>query len=177
MQSTGVVQERQERPLFRAPDVLTALRIPLAAAFIAWDQPGARLVIIVAAALSDFVDGLWARRIGGSRLGAVLDPICDKLFVGSAFFVVLTSGVLVPIEVVGVLLRDIVAVLGFLGSWMLRRPTALPARAGGKAVTVCQMLTLAAFLIRPDLIRPMAWATAAISLYAIADYARALWHR
>ncbi len=177
MQATGVTGERQERPLFRPPDVLTALRLPLAAAFVVWDDPAARLVIVIIAALSDFVDGIWARRIGGSRLGSVLDPICDKLFIASAYAVVFTSGLLTPLEVVGVLLRDLLAVFGFLGTWMLRRPTALPARAGGKAVTVCQMLTLVAFLVRPELIRPMAWATAAISVYAAADYGRVFWSR
>lgn len=177
MQATGTVRERQARPLIRPPDVLTAARAPLAVAFLLWQDPGARLAVLVAAALSDFIDGFWARRIGGSRLGAVLDPICDKLFVVSAFVVVLMSGLLAPVEVVGVLLRDIVAVLGFLGSWMLRRPTALPARAGGKAVTVCQLMTLVAFLVQPELIRPMAWATAAISVYAIADYGRVILRR
>ncbi|KPJ90609.1 MAG: hypothetical protein AMS18_10400, partial [Gemmatimonas sp. SG8_17] len=79
--------------------------------------------------------------------------------------------------IVGVLLRDIVAGLSFLGVLLLRRPTTLPARAGGKAVTVCQALTLAAFLMESDLLRPLAWATAGISIYAIADYVNAAWTR
>jgi hypothetical protein len=55
----------------------------------------------------------------------------------------------------------------------LRHPTTLPARAGGKAVTVCQILALLAFVTGSDLLRPLAWATAAISLYAVADYVQA----
>ncbi|MBE0592138.1 MAG: CDP-alcohol phosphatidyltransferase family protein, partial [Gemmatimonadales bacterium] len=62
------------------PDVLTALRLPLAAAFLLVEGMAARLAIVVVAAATDFVDGIWARRIGGSRLGVVLDPVCDKAF-------------------------------------------------------------------------------------------------
>ena len=102
----------------------------------------------------------------------VLDPVADKLFMLAAFIAVLRSGLLAWYEILGVLLRDIVAAAAFVGSVARRRPTTLPARAGGKAVTVCQLLTLVAFLASSDLLRPLAWATAAISLYAIADYMR-----
>jgi len=161
---------QQDKPWVRAPDFLTALRIPLAVAFLLVDNAALRLVIVAAVAASDIGDGIWARQIGGSKLGAVLDPVADKLFMAAAFWVVFRGGVLAPLEVVGVLLRDIVAALSFLTVLWLRKPTTLPARAGGKAVTVCQALTLIAFLMDSDLIRPLAWATAAISLYAIADY-------
>lgn len=122
--------------------------------------------------MSDVLDGAWARARGGSRLGALLDPIADKLFMAAAFWVVFRSGVLTPLEVVGVLSRDVVAALAYLGTAILGRPIALPARAGGKAVTLCQVLVLVAFLARSDLVRPLAWATAAISMYAIWDYSR-----
>jgi hypothetical protein len=49
----------------------------------------------------------------------------------------------------------------------------IPARLGGKAVTVAQVLTLVAFLTDSPLLRPLAWATAAIALYAIWDYNQA----
>jgi hypothetical protein len=55
----------------------------------------------------------------------------------------------------------------------LRRPVALPARAGGKIVTALQLLTLVAFIARSPLVRRVAWATAAVGLYAIWDYGRA----
>jgi phosphatidylglycerophosphate synthase len=177
MQGTGAPMRRQARPLVQPPDALTALRLPLALAFLLLDGTSARLAIVVVAAVTDFVDGIWARRIGGSRFGAVLDPVCDKVFIASAFAVVYQSHVLTPLELLGVLSRDILALLAFLGTWALQRPTTLPARAGGKAVTVGQLLVLIAFLAGSDLVRPLAWATAAIAVYAIADYGRAAWHR
>jgi cardiolipin synthase len=149
----------------------------LAAAFVAVDDNVARLFIVAVAGISDLIDGIWARKLGGSRLGAVLDPICDKIFMAAGFFVVWRSGVLAPWEILGVLLRDIMAALGFVVVAVWRRPMAIPARVGGKAVTVCQLLTLAAAVARLGLVRPLAWTTAAISVYAIADYSRVAWRR
>ncbi len=174
-QATGGPVERQAAPLFKAPDLLTALRIPLAAAFLIIDAAVVRLGIVLLSAATDIVDGIWARRIGGSRAGAVLDPISDKLFMLAAFIVVLRSKQLAWFEIVGVLLRDLTAAVALLTTVVLRRPTTLPARAGGKAVTILQGLTLLAFLAGSDLLRPLAWAAAAVSGYAIYDYTREAW--
>jgi cardiolipin synthase len=137
------------------------------------EETNVRLAVVLAAAASDVADGIWARRLGGSRIGVVLDPVCDKLFMVTTFAIVFASGRLPLLEILGVLLRDIVAFVAFLTTVVLRHPTTLPARAGGKAVTVCQILALLAFVTGSDLLRPLAWATAAISLYAVADYVRA----
>ncbi len=145
--------------------------------FLLLDDMTIRLVIVAVVAATDIADGIWARHIGGSKLGAALDPVVDKLFMAAAFWVVYRSGTLATLELLGVLLRDIVAAVSFLGVLLLRKPTTLPARAGGKAVTVCQALTLVAFLMDSELLRPLAWATAAISLYAIADYVNVAWTR
>ena len=154
-------------------DVVTALRLPLAALFPFAHRPAWQLAIVGLAAATDFVDGMLARRFGSSRAGAVLDPVADKAFAAVTFLTVASRGWLAWYELVGVLLRDILAVLGFLGTWLLRRPVALPARAGGKAVTVAQILTLVAFIAGSPLVRPLAWATAAIAVYATWDYGRA----
>lgn len=138
-------------------------------------QTGLRLAILGTAAITDVIDGMWARRLGGSRVGVVLDPVCDKLFMATTFVVVYLSGALLLWEIGGVLVRDLLAAVAFLATVVVRHPTTLPARAGGKAVTVCQLLTLLAFVVGSDLLRPMAWATAAISVYAIADYTRLAW--
>jgi CDP-diacylglycerol--glycerol-3-phosphate 3-phosphatidyltransferase/cardiolipin synthase len=154
-------------------DAVTAVRFPLAAAFVLVPEPRWRLAIVAAAALSDFVDGRLARRLGPSRVGVVLDPLADKLFMLVAFLVVARQGLLAWWEILLVLARDILAGVGTLAVWVLERPVALPARAGGKAVTVCQLLTLTAFVLESPLVRPLAWATAAIAVYAIWDYSRA----
>ena len=92
----------QERPRWSAADLLTAIRLPLAVAFPLASGPELRFAILLAAAGSDLLDGTVARRYGASRLGAVLDPIADKLFMASAFGVVAFSGRLAWWEVAAV---------------------------------------------------------------------------
>jgi phosphatidylglycerophosphate synthase len=162
-------QERTWSPA----DLLTAVRLPLAVAFLVVPDSGWRLAILGTAAASDLADGFVARRWGGSRLGAFLDPVADKLFMASAFTVVLLSGALDPLEILGVLARDLAAAFAFLAVVLLGKAAVIPARLGGKAVTVGQLLTVLAFLLDSPLLRPVAWATAAVALYAIWDYVRA----
>ncbi|HEX4575316.1 MAG TPA: CDP-alcohol phosphatidyltransferase family protein [Gemmatimonadales bacterium] len=161
------------KPWVTWADLLTGLRVPLAVVFPFAHQPAVQLVLVGAAAASDLFDGMLARRFGGSRTGAVLDPVADKLFMAAAFVTVGRSGLLHPLEIAAVLARDIVAALGYAGSWLMRRPTALPARAGGKVVTLLQLITLVACIVGSPLTRRLAWATAGVGLYAIWDYGRA----
>jgi cardiolipin synthase len=161
----------QGRDRWTAADLLSVIRIPLAVAFPFVSMRG-RFVLLAAAAASDLLDGQLARRFGSSKFGAVIDPVADKLFMASAFGVVAVSGRLEPYEVLGVLLRDLVATIAFVVTLVTHRPRAIPARPGGKAVTVAQVLTLVAFLAESPQLRPMAWATSAIAIYAIWDYYR-----
>ena len=153
-------------------DIVTALRFPLAVLFPLVRSPAWQLAIVATAAATDVADGFLARRVGASRAGAVLDPVADKVFMVVAFVTIARRGMLAWYELSGVLLRDILAVLGFLATWLLRRPVALPARAGGKAVTIAQLLTLVAAITDWTYTRHLAWATAAIAVYAIWDYGR-----
>ncbi len=171
-ESTPGQKAEQARPRVSLADVLTAIRLPLAVIFLVVSDTGWRLAILVVVALSDLLDGIVARRYGGTRFGAVLDPVADKLFMLSAFIVVGISSKLQLYEIAAVLLRDLVASVAFVATLLSRRPRAIPARLGGKAVTVAQLLTLLAFVTDSPLLRPLAWATGGIGLYAIWDYYR-----
>jgi CDP-diacylglycerol--glycerol-3-phosphate 3-phosphatidyltransferase/cardiolipin synthase len=163
----------QGRARVTVADVLTVSRLPMALAFVLIPSSAARLAVLAAAAATDLLDGFIARRIGSSRFGSFLDPVADKLFMVSAFGVVVLSGRLAPFEVLAVLLRDVVATIAFAATLVSGRPAAIPARVGGKAVTVGQVLTLVAFLLDSPYLRPLAWATGAVGLYAIWDYQQA----
>jgi cardiolipin synthase len=162
----------QGRARWTMADLLSFLRIPLAAAFLLVPDTRWRLGIVAAAAATDFLDGPLARRFGSSTFGPVLDPVADKVFMAVAVGVVAVSGRLEPYEIVGVLLRDIVATIAFGVTFLSRGPRAIPARWSGKAVTAAQVLTLVAFLIDSPFLRPIAWATTAIAIIAIWDYYR-----
>ncbi len=169
--SPGPIGE-QGRPQWTAADVLSFLRIPLAAAFVVVTHNGWRLAIVAAAAATDLLDGPIARRRGSSAYGAVLDPIADKVFMAAAVGVVALSGSLEPFEIAVVLLRDIVATIAFAATFFSDEPKAIPARWSGKAVTVAQILTLIAFLLHSEYLRPIAWATTVIAVFSIVDYLR-----
>jgi cardiolipin synthase len=172
LEATTHTWEEQVKPWVTWADLLTALRVPLAIAFPFVRHPAGQLALVGAAAASDFFDGMLARHLGSSRTGALLDPVADKLFMAAAFLTVAARGLLHPVAMVAVLARDLVAMLGALGAWLWRRPMTLPARAGGKAVTVLQLLTLVAVITGSPYARRLTWATAAVGLYAIWDYAR-----
>ncbi len=163
---------RQEKKLVSSADFLTGSRLILAVAFLRFESTPARLGILVLFVVTDVFDGVLARRVGESRIGVVLDPVCDKLFMLAAFWTVFASGMLNIWEMLAVLLRDIVALLSLLTVLVMGKPTTLPSRAGGKAVTVGQILTLVAFVAGSDLTGSLAWATGAVSLYAIWDYTK-----
>ncbi len=151
-------------------DLLTFSRFPLAIMFLLVPSAGWRIAILCVAGMTDLIDGWAARRWGSSRLGVFLDPVADKVFAGVAFGVVLFAGALRPWEIAAVLLRDIVATVGFLITVVRRKPVSIPARISGKIVTGCQLATLLAFLLESSWLRPLAWLTGLAALYAIADY-------
>jgi CDP-diacylglycerol--glycerol-3-phosphate 3-phosphatidyltransferase/cardiolipin synthase len=173
-QATDAPTGGQERRLGRwtVADYLTLSRIPLAVLFVFAGSNERRLWILAVAGITDLIDGYVARRWGSSRLGPFLDPVADKVFAAAAFGVVMVSGRLHWGEVIAVLARDIATAFAFLATVLFERPSALPARLGGKIVTIGQLLTVLAFLVDSPYLRPIAWATAAIGLYAMWDYMR-----
>ncbi len=158
------------RAAFAVADGITLLRIPLAIAFPFFPGTNERLVLLGLSAATDFSDGIVARRFGGSRLGVLLDPVADKLFMAFAFGVVLFSGTLAWWEIVAVLARDIVATVAFAVTLITGRPAVVPARLGGKVVTLMQFLTLVAFVMDWPVLHNAAWATGAVAVYAVYDY-------
>ncbi len=73
------------------PNLITLLRllmVPFISVLLAERAYGLGLAVYLAAAISDGVDGFLARRFKvTSRIGALLDPVADKMIVISAAFV------------------------------------------------------------------------------------------
>lgn len=105
------------------PNLITGLRILLIPPFL-WQllqgNHGSALALFVLAGLSDGLDGFLAKHYGWrSRLGAVLDPLADKLLMLCAYLALGWLGAL-PWWLVGmVLLRDGVIVAGALAYYRL----------------------------------------------------------
>lgn len=95
---------------------LSALRMALVvpASMTLWaSMGGVTIALFVLAALTDFLDGYFARRLNEvSDLGKILDPLADKVFVGVIVVVLMLKGLL-PLWFVGIVVaRDLLILLG-----------------------------------------------------------------
>lgn len=101
------------------PNFLTVLRILLIPGLVAVllsQFKGKELtafIIFIIAALTDTLDGIWARRRKQTTVfGQLLDPIADKLLVASAFICLVELGA-VPAWIVIIIIGRELAVSGF----------------------------------------------------------------
>ena len=97
--------------IWTIPNVLTMLRLALVPVFLAFIVTGdyvAALIVLVVASLTDALDGYLARRLGQvTRLGQLLDPAADRLYIFAAL-VGLAANELVPWWIVLVIVaRDV----------------------------------------------------------------------
>ncbi|HEY3587285.1 MAG TPA: CDP-alcohol phosphatidyltransferase family protein [Myxococcaceae bacterium] len=73
------------------PNILSYLRLAAVPVFVSLHlggRPGWALVVFLAAAVTDWLDGLLARLLDQrTKLGAFLDPLADKLLIGAALIV------------------------------------------------------------------------------------------
>lgn len=167
-------QRSRSAALFTVPNLFSLSRIPLAIAFLLATDTVARVVIIVAAGVSDYLDGWWARTRGPrTRLGEMLDPITDKLFVLTALAAFAIWRVITPVELLVLLARDIFVSIGFLALLALRAPFRPTARMPGKIATTLQITSVLGFTLLPGAVRPLVIITGAAGAWAIADYTAA----
>lgn len=160
------------------PNVVSLSRLVLAAAFVMNHDVNARIGIVLAAAVTDMLDGWLARRAGlTSRFGALIDPFADRVFVLVAVATFVYEGTMTTVEYFVMISRDLMTAVGFLVaksvSWL--KPVEFRARWSGKAVTALQMATFVALLKFPQYANPLIWAVGLVSLYSIVDYTWALW--
>ena len=106
--SNDVVSTR----VLTVPNLISLVRlllVPVFALLIVRGQDGWAVAVLAVSGASDWLDGVLARRLGQvSRLGQLLDPAADRLFIIVTLLALAWSGV-VPWWLLGVLvLRDVV---------------------------------------------------------------------
>lgn len=107
----------------------TLIRIPLALACVILIKYGLKTpagTMIILALLSDMADGWIARRYGvSSALGAILDPITDKIFIGTVFIALWWYNHLPFFLMTLILSRDILILIGglFMKAYGYRLPS------------------------------------------------------
>ncbi len=128
----------------------------------------ALLIFLIGA--TDWLDGFLARRLSQeSELGAFLDPLADRLMIGSALIAGLIAGVLPPVIGWPLIAREVLVALGAV----------LVASRGGKRLEVRYLGKLATFIIygaipsfylsaagiAPLFFTPAAWISGSIGLF------------
>jgi cardiolipin synthase len=137
---------------------------------------GWAVVVLVLGGSSDWVDGFLARRLGQvSRLGELLDPLADRLYIVATVVVLTIRGVVPLWFTLALLAREVVLAAGLL---VLRRygygPP--PVHYVGKTATFILLMALPTLLLATAVsgahwwAHPVGWALAwwGLALYWVA---------
>jgi cardiolipin synthase len=182
--------------VFAVPNLLTYARIaavPVIAACLFWYAifgggywlRWAALGIFIGAAITDLVDGWYARRFGQlSTLGRMLDPIADKLLVGICLLMLAADGTIKGWSLwaaIIILCREIL--VSGLREYLAELRVSVPVSQLGKWKTFMQLLAVGFLLAGEagDRILPettliglsLLWVSAILTLYTGFDYFRA----
>jgi CDP-diacylglycerol--glycerol-3-phosphate 3-phosphatidyltransferase len=139
-------------------------------------------------AITDKLDGYLARRLGQtSHIGAMLDPVADKLLIVCSTLLlsfpwVASPGYRIPIPVVAAIYaKDVIVVVGAIALMAKAGKVTIHPRFLGKLSTLLQLTLVVATLIGPDLdrwhprlgqsmLKFLWWAVSGVALGACVDY-------
>jgi cardiolipin synthase len=154
--------------VWTVPNLLSALRL-LGVPLFLWLALGPKangwaLAVLMFGGISDYADGKIARRFNqSSRLGTLLDPAADRLYVLATIAALAARGIIPIWLAIAIPARD-VALLPTLP--LLRRHGygPLPVNFVGKAATLCLLYAFPLLLLADghgtpsDVARPIGWA-------------------
>jgi cardiolipin synthase (CMP-forming) len=163
--------------LFTIPNLLSVLRL-LGVPLFLWLLLGphadvAALAVLALSGISDWADGVLARRLNqASRLGELLDPLADRLYI-LATLIGLTLRDIIPWWLAAlIVLRDVV-LLATVPALRRRGYWSLPVHYLGKAGTFALLYAFPLLLLAShkgtaaDIARPIAWA---FTIWGVALY-------
>ena len=162
------------------PNLLTAARL-LAAPYILYllwtGEYRAALVWFSIASFTDVLDGFLARRLRiVSKIGALLDPVADKVLLSGSFLTLGLKGV-IPWWLVAIVLGRDLLILGFAIIALARKiRREFPPSVWGKASTAAQIAYVLFAVGHEASITPLmvaiilGWIAAALTLWSGIDY-------
>ncbi|GAC1611412.1 MAG: CDP-alcohol phosphatidyltransferase family protein [Mycobacteriales bacterium] len=169
---SGTSESSATDRIWTVPNALSALRLAGVPLFLYWvldtHQDGRAILLLMAAGASDYFDGKIARRYGQfSRLGQLLDPAADRLYILATLLALVARNGLPLWWALALIGRDVLLALTLP---LLRRHGygPLPVHFLGKAATFNLLyafpMLLAALPNRDDVLstvfRPLGWAFA-----------------
>lgn len=136
--------------ILTVPNVLSFIRLAMVPVFLVLilrGQDGLALLVLVISSLTDYLDGFIARTFRQiSRLGQLLDPAADRLFIFAALIGLAVRGVIPWWLVVVIVARD--ATLLILGVVLANHGYGpLPVHHLGKVATFCLFYALPILMI------------------------------
>jgi cardiolipin synthase len=176
--------------ILNLPNVLTLSRVAVLPVFVgAFFLPGAlanwvALGLFVAAGLTDYFDGFFARRRAqASDFGRFLDPIADKLLVATALLMLAGFGRIAGVALIAaaiILLREIV--ISGLREYLSGLKVTVPVSKLAKWKTMVQMVAIGFVIVGaagpkdfPTVLigEVLLWIAAALTVVTGYDYMRA----
>jgi cardiolipin synthase len=153
-------------------NLFTLLRlvcVPFAAAAILRGDHGRALWIVLAAGLTDAIDGALARRFGmATAAGAYFDPIVDKLFLNCVYIALGAISSVPGWLVIEILARDILILTGAGVAILFLKMRDFPPSVWGKASTLLQIAFAVAVMIGNAVPGPLATALARAGIWPVA---------
>jgi len=165
------------RDLVLVPNLISLVRVPLAALFVGVaHRPLIALAVLALAGISDMLDGWYARRFRkATATGAVVDPITDKLFVTVVVITLWLDGRL-PLWGVILLAARELGELPLVAWWTVSRPRRRAraehpkANVPGKAATTLQFAAVSAALFASSATAALLVAAGIAGALAAASY-------
>jgi cardiolipin synthase len=137
--------------ILNIPNTLTIARIliiPVFVTSILYDRYRYALYLFVAAALTDALDGFFARLADQKTpLGTFLDPLADKFLLVSSFVLFAIYGWIPKWLTITVISRDLIVVIGWLLLYMITHSANVEPVLLGKAAIALQLFALAYVLL------------------------------
>ena len=138
------------------PNTLTITRIviiPVFITFIMYNKYLYALILFIIAALTDLLDGLFARIANQKTpLGTFLDPLADKFLLVSSFVIFSVNGWIPKWFTIIVISRDLIVVIGFFLLYMITSAIRIEPVFLGKLAIAVQLFILAYVLLTINMI-------------------------
>lgn len=105
-------QAQESNRILTIPNLISFIRLA-AIPFFWWlvlgaEEVGAATILYTVVALTDWVDGYLARRLGQvTKLGKALDPVADRLMIASAIVVGLIAGIVPGVIGITLIAREV----------------------------------------------------------------------
>jgi CDP-diacylglycerol---glycerol-3-phosphate 3-phosphatidyltransferase len=159
-------------------NALTALRLaatPVVLILIAQRRFDAlTLALWIVVCVTDWADGILARRYGVSKSGAFLDPLADKILVLGAMIVLVAKKEFAVLPVVLIAGREIA--MSVYRSIVSRKGVSIPARKSAKYKTFAQQVCVS-FAVAPWfgqraswIAQVLLWVSVALTIYTGMQY-------